>query len=297
MRSSGPRISVVIISRNEGKYLRRTVENFEDTLPGRAEILVVDDGSTDGSAEFLRETGRRGRRVRIARTEAIGVAKARVHGAERTRGDVVVFADAHLGLERDWWQPLVEALGDPQVGAAAPAITKLPATDMRGYGLTFRGPAMEVRWCKRKPKGPVAAPILPGCCVAMRRDVLMATGGGWDTGLLQRGNVDNEFSVRLWLLGYELLIVPETLVQHRFRPQSPFPVGWAQYLHNRLRLAFVHFGPRRLGATVAALRSYPEFGEALALVAGSDAGARRREMMSKRKRDDDWFCDRFGLRW
>jgi GT2 family glycosyltransferase len=285
---------MVVISRNEGKDLRRTVENLEDTLPGDAEIVVVDDGSTDGSADFLKS---RRKRLRLLRSSAIGVAKSRVLGASQTRGDVVVFADAHLGLDRNWWQPMLEPLENPQVGAVAPAIAKLPATPMRGYGLTFRGPAMEVRWRKRRPKGPAPAPILPGCCVAMRRDVLEATGGGWDAGLLQRGNVDNEFSVRLWLLGYELLVVPETVVRHRFRPVSPFPVSWAPYLHNRLRLAFVHFKPKRLGAVVAALRRKPSFGEALKLVMDSDIAARRREVGAARKRDDDWFCDRFHINW
>ena len=286
---------MVVISRNEGKYLRRTVENLEDTLPGNSEIVVVDDGSTDGSAEFLATT--RGRRVRLFRSNAMGVAKSRVFGASRARGDVIVFADAHLGLERNWWQPLLEPLDNPKVGAVAPCITKLPATSMRGYGLTFRGPSMEVRWQRRKPRCPVAVPILPGCCVAMRRDVLEATGGGWDPGLLQRGNVDNEFSVRLWLLGYELLVVPETLVRHRFRPKSPFPVGWPQYLHNRLRLAFVHFNPERLALVVSSLRTYSGFGEALALLADSDIAARRREISAKRVRSDDWFCERFDLKW
>jgi GT2 family glycosyltransferase len=288
------RISVVVISRNEGKYLRRTVENLADTLPAEAEIVVVDDGSTDGSAEFL---DGRSKRVRLLRSTGIGVAKSRVLGATHAHGDVIIFADAHLGMDRNWWQPLLEPLDNPKVGAVAPAITKLPASSMRGYGMTFRGPAMEVRWRRRRPKGPAAVPILPGCCVAMRRDVLEATGGGWDPGLLQRGNVDNEFSVRLWLLGYDLLVVPETVVRHRFRPVSPFPVGWPQYLHNRLRLAFVHFNPQRLGKVVASLRNLPGFGEALALLVEGDITTRRKAISARRTRDDDWFCDRFRLNW
>jgi GT2 family glycosyltransferase len=131
----------------------------------------------------------------------------------------------------------------------------------------------------------------------MRRDVVEATGGGWDQGLLQRGNVDNEFSVRLWLLGYDLLVTPETLVRHRFRPVSPFPVGWPEYLHNRLRLAFVHFKPRRLGRVVASLRDRPGFGDALALLIAGDVTARRNAIAARRRRDDDWFCDRFGFDW
>ena len=288
------RVSVVVISRNEGKDLRRTVENLEDTLPGSSDIVVVDDGSTDRSTEFL---STRRKRIRLLRGKDMGVAKSRMAGAAKSRGDVIVFADAHIEVERDWWKPLVEPLDNPRTGAVAPTITNLPATKMRGYGLTFRGPAMEVNWRKRKPKGPSHVPIVPGCCVAMRREVVEEECGGWDAGLLQRGNVDNEFSVRLWLLGYELLVVPEVLVRHRFRPRSPFPVGWAQYIHNRLRLAFVHFKPGRLEKVISGLRAYPAFGEALGLLIEGDITARRRQVALRRTRDDDWFCERFGFHW
>jgi GT2 family glycosyltransferase len=285
---------VVVVSRNEGAWLRRTVENLADTLPGDAEIIVVDDNSKDRSAEFL---ARRRGRLRLLRAGGLGVARARVLGASHTRGDVMIFADAHLGLDAGWWQPLLEQLRNPKVGAVTPAIAKLPPTAIAGYGLTFKGPPMEVRWLRRKPPGPAAVPIVPGCCLAMRRDVFEATGGGWDPGLLQRGNVDNEISVRLWLLGYELRVVPEVVVRHRFRERSPYPVGWPEYLHNRLRLAFVHFNPYRLGTVVGSLRYYPEFGAALALVVDGGVAARRREIAAARVRDDDWFFDRFSLKW
>jgi len=288
-------ISVVVISRNEGRLLRRTVENLEDTLPDDSEILLVDDGSTDGSADYLAR--RRKGRTLLHRVRGYGVAKARNFGGRQARGNVLVFADAHLGMDACWWRPLAEQLSDPRVGAAAPAIAKLPDTGIAGYGITFKGPELDVKWLRRRPKGPVPAPILPGCCLAMRRDVFLDTGGAWDGGLLQRGNVDNETSVRLWLLGYELVVVPEVVVRHRFRKRSPFPVGWPQYLHNRLRLAFVHFNPTRLGKVVGSLRKYPGFGDALALLVDGDITARRNEIILKRVRNDDWYFERFGLNW
>src|SRR5712691_8737420 len=85
------RISVVVTSRNEGKRLRETVENLIDTLPARSDILVIDDGSTDGSTRFLTRKPKRG--VRVHRKKGLGVARARNWGASHTRGDVVVFAD------------------------------------------------------------------------------------------------------------------------------------------------------------------------------------------------------------
>lgn len=286
-----PSISVVVISRNEGSFLRRTVDNLIDTLPSDAEIIVVDDASTDHSADRLP------RRVLLHRAKGLGVAKSRNFGGKLATGDILIFADAHLGLDTNWWRPLTEQLEHPRVGAVAPGIAKWRDDGKYGWGIKFKGPQMEVSWFRRRPKGPTAVPILPGCCLAMRRDVFERAGGGWDSSLQQRGNVDNEVSVRLWLLGYELLIVPDVLVRHRFRKTSPFPVGWPQYLHNRLRLAFVHFGPERLARVVSSLRNYPGFGEAMAMLIDGDAGARRRELFSLRARDDDWYFDKFRLHW
>src|SRR5579864_7843179 len=96
------RISMVVISRNEGAFLRRTVENLQDTLPGDAEIVVVDDGSTDGSADCLAHW--RSKRVRLYRQKGLGVAKSRNFGGNRTGGDILIFADAHLGLDAGWWR-------------------------------------------------------------------------------------------------------------------------------------------------------------------------------------------------
>lgn len=286
-------IGVVVISRNEGAFLRRTVDNLEDTLPGSSSVVVVDDGSTDGSADFLAE---RNGRARLVRARNLGVARARNLGASRCRGDVVVFADAHIALQADWWRPLVEIVQQPGVGAAAPAIVNLGSAPRIGYGMQFKGPSLDVRWFHRKPKAPCAAPILPGCCFAMRREVFQAAGG-WDEGQLQRGNVDTEGCVRLWLLGYELIVTPETVVGHLFRKRSPYPVGWAEYLHNRMRLAWIHLNPERAGKVVAALRHSPRFGEALWLLLDGGVAARRREMLAARVRDDDWLFERFGMRW
>jgi GT2 family glycosyltransferase len=287
------RISVVVISRNEGKELTRTVENFDDTLPSGGEIVIVDDGSTDGSAQHVKT---RPGRITVHRVEQYGVARARNLGARRARSGVIVYADAHLRLEPDWWRPMLDVLENPSVGGVAPAITGF-RTGRVGYGLTFQDSRLEVRWRRRKPRGPVASPIIPGCCFATRRDVLEATGG-WDERQVQRGNIDNEGCVRFWMLGYDLMITPETIVSHKFRKRSPYRVGWPEFLFNRLRLAFVHFtNPQRLGRVVASLRSYPGFGQALALLADSDIAQRRRELQRRRVRDDDWYCDRFNMSW
>jgi len=292
LKAASP-LSVVVISRNEGAELRRTVENLEDTLPEGGEIVVVDDGSTDGSAAHL---ARRRGRVKLRRARNLGVARARNWGARLSRGAIVVFADAHIRVESLWWRPLMDLLEDPKVGGAAPAVTHLKPTPYRGYGLRLTGPDLDAKWLTRRAGGPFPVPILPGCCLAMRREVFEATGG-WDEGMLLRGGVDNEGCVRFWLFGYDLLIAPEVVVRHQFRRKSPYPIGWGPYLHNRLRLAFAHLSPNRLGKVVSALRHYEAFGEALALLVEGNISAHRPDMLKRRVRSDDWFFERFGMKW
>ena len=282
-----PHISVILITRNEGSELRLTVENLRDTLPGRSEVIIVDDGSTDGSTARYRR--------RIA-ADGLGVARARNLGAAHASGDLLVFADAHIRLDRGWWQPLADALETPGVAAAAPAVTHLPAITDCGYGLRFTGPDLDARWLRKRPVSAAAVPIVPGCCVALRRRAFAAIRG-WDDGLRHRGGTDNEMSVRLWLLGYEAVVVPDVAVRHLFRTASPYPVGWPEYLHNRLRLAFAHLSPARLAKVVRSLHRHEAFGEAMALLVENGISNRRREMMTLRKRTDDEYFERFGMRW
>ncbi len=288
-----PTISAVVISRNEGRELALTVENLDDTLPAGSEIVVVDDGSTDRSIERLKL--KRGR-VRVKRVKNHGVARARNLGARIARGDLLVWADAHIRLPERWWQPLAEIVENPKVGAAAPAVNPLGPGMQTGYGLQFKGPSLEVGWLLDRSGPPFPAAILPGCCFAMRRKVFEATGG-WDEAMVCRGNVDNEGCVRFWLLGYDLMIAPEVHVRHLFRDVSPFPVGWAGYLFNRLRLAFAHFNASRVGKVVEAQRSHPEFGEAMLLTMRSGIASHRESLWKRRKRDDDWYFERFGMQW
>src|SRR5258706_4214371 len=88
-------LSVVVISRNEGRELERTVENFDDTLPAGAEIIVIDDRSTDCSAD--RVTPRR-RRISVHRVANHSVARAQHLRSRQDPGACVLDAGGQLLL-------------------------------------------------------------------------------------------------------------------------------------------------------------------------------------------------------
>ncbi|HTS30581.1 MAG TPA: glycosyltransferase [Bryobacteraceae bacterium] len=284
-------ISLVIISRNEGAELEATVRNLVETAhPEEPEIVVVDDGSTDGSTAFLSEFPN----VRVLRSEGIGVANARNLGACHARGAIIVFSDAHIRAPKDWPGPIVEALERSETGACAPGISSLTEPRRRGFGLYFAGPELHARWRPKTSKAPEPAPILPGCFLAMRRDVFEATGG-FDAGMRQLGGNDNELSFRLWTLGYRLLVLPQLEVAHLFRTSVPYEATWAAVVHNRLRMAFVHFSRERRERVIGALRHYEAFPAGLSMAVESDLRGRRSLVERSRKFDDDWFFRNFNL--
>jgi GT2 family glycosyltransferase len=106
----------------------------------------------------------------------------------------------------------------------------------------------------------------------MRRDVFTKVGA-FDAGLVLWGAEDSELSIRLWALGYECWVVPGVEVQHAFRAKFPYEVKWEPVLHNRFRLATVHFGPRRLQRVVERLKKYDEFAAASVRLLTGDLAA------------------------
>jgi GT2 family glycosyltransferase len=287
------RVSVVVVSHNEGENLLRTVESVLGALPPEGEILVVDDQSTDGSAEALPG----GDRVQVLRRpERLGVARARNLGARQAGGDVLVFADAHVQVPPNWAEPLVDALSRPGVAAVGPAVAPFDRPENRGYGFRWENAALKIAWLDAQGPDPEPVPLLVGCFFAMRRDVFDEVGG-FDTDMPVWGMEDAEMSLRLWTLGYECLAVPSVEVLHLFRSKHPYEVGWEIVLHNMLRTAVIHFGQDRLRRVVETMVKNDAFPAAFARLAAGDAWERRREMLATRRHDDDWFFQRFGMDW
>jgi glycosyltransferase involved in cell wall biosynthesis len=96
-----PRVSVVIPARNAASRLPRVLYALaHQTAPAELfEVIVVDDGSTDGTADLARA----GDGVRLLRAPAQGrQAAARNHGAAEARGRVLAFLDADCVPRADW---------------------------------------------------------------------------------------------------------------------------------------------------------------------------------------------------
>jgi glycosyltransferase involved in cell wall biosynthesis len=281
--------SVIIPSHNEGDKLVDTVgcvlRNSGDPL---LEIVVVDDGSDDGSPERVLERAAAAP-IRVLRGQDLGVAHARNLGAKHARGDVLVFLDAHCYVRPGWLRALAATLEQPSVGLVGPACASLMAGQGPfGCGMTFTDRRLSVAWLPARATLPYAVPLVPGCGQAFRRDVFRRCGG-YDSGMTRWGSEDHEICLRVHGLGLAVAIVPQSMIFHFFRQRHGYRVEAAEVLHNLLRMAFVHLSDARFAQVVDAHRASPTLPRSLDLLEASDARARRDYWRAIRRRDDAWF--------
>lgn len=191
----------------------------------RVELLVVDNGSRDGTAGVLRRYGER--LVRLDEPTR-GPAAARNAGLRSATGEVVAFTDADCRVDPDWLAELVAPLEDARVGIAGGTIRALPpANDIERFGEAIHDhrQAIEV----------FEPPYAITMSWASRRAVLEEVGG-FDTRFRRCEDVD--LSYRIVQAGYTLAFVPKALVYHRNEAHLPglFREGFEHGFHGVLAL-------------------------------------------------------------
>lgn len=94
-----PQFSVIIPLYNKAPYVRKTVESVLGQTFSDYELIIIDNGSTDGSSEIVADIS--DSRIRIVRLEEnVGVSNARNKGVEMATAPYIAFLDAD-----DWWEP------------------------------------------------------------------------------------------------------------------------------------------------------------------------------------------------
>ncbi|MGW7240383.1 glycosyltransferase [Streptomyces sp. NPDC054804] len=174
-------VSVLVPAYNEAKCIENTVRSLTAS-EHPIEILVVDDGSTDGTAEIVTDLDLPG--VRVIRQVNAGKPAALNRGLVNARHDIVVMMDGDTVFEPATVRELVQPFGDPRVGAVA-GNAKVGNRDsligawqhieyVMGFNLDRR--MYDVLRCM---------PTIPGAVGAFRRTALERVGGMSDDTLAE----------------------------------------------------------------------------------------------------------------
>ena len=164
-----PLVSVIIPIYNVAPYLSDCLQSVVTQSYKKIEIILVDDGSTDESAQIVDDFGSRDARIYCIHIANQGVSHARNLGLTVSRGGVFCFIDGDDAVEPDYVESMLSAMGRTHADLVANAANPKIMADEELWSLSDLRERMvirEVPWDK-----------------LFRRDILMQTGAEFPEGL------------------------------------------------------------------------------------------------------------------
>lgn len=216
-----PTVSVVVLNYNGLRHLETCFDSLLslDYPKERLELMLVDNGSSDGSLDFMREGFPT---VRLVETGSnLGFAAGNNYGAERATGEYVALLNNDTRVEPDWLSELVRSLlADEERGVVCTSSLML---DWDGKTIDFYSGALNFHGFGFQPS--YGLPV--DAVEPQHRELLFACGGSM---LIQRdvflevGGFDPDFFAffedvdlgwRLWILGHRITMTPTAITYHR----------------------------------------------------------------------------------
>jgi GT2 family glycosyltransferase len=224
---SDPRVSIIITAHDALDATQRCLDALWRHTPGNQyEIIVVDNGSTDGTADFLRGLSDSGRIRVLPNPETECDARAHNQGAAIARGEYLLFLNQESEVGDGWLSPLVQTLDhDPYVGAVGSRLLSPDGTIRHaGTGLMLQdldtGQVFYGTNLWQGKAGDALGANLPLIMRAMTADCLMVRNKayfevvGFDEGYWN-GNEDTDLCLKLGEADWRLVYRPEsTVVRH-----------------------------------------------------------------------------------
>lgn len=218
-------VTVVVPAYNEAAGIEATVRSLASSSHPQLDIVVVDDGSTDGTADIVERLGLPG--VCGIRQHNTGKPRALNTGIAHASHPLVVMTDGDTVFEPETITRVVQPFADPTVGA----ISGNAKVANRG-GLTGRYQHMEYvagfnleRWLFDVAE---CMPTVPGPIAAFRREALAGVGGAPDDTLAE----ETDLSMAVCRAGWRVVYAPDAVVW----TEAPWQTG--QLWRQRYRWAF-----------------------------------------------------------
>lgn len=280
--SDAPLASVIVVNFNGRHHLQRCIPAVLERTSVPIELIVVDNGSQDGSVAWLRESFQQVSVVALSRNLGFGEANRR--GVERARGRFVALLNNDTVVDPGWLAPLVETLErEPDVAAVCSTLVLMAQPELlnaRGGGMTWLGYGFDRDFLLPAEPATVLQSVADteevlfptAAAMLLRRDEFLSVGGFDPAFFMYHEDVD--FGWRLWLLGRRVLVHSRSIVRHAFGGTTAQAKGmaWRERLgmrHN-LRSLLKHYELRpllRAAVGIARIwrrnRAYGQMGHAL----------------------------------
>ncbi len=197
-------ISVIIPAKNAAACLPECLRAVlaQQGLAHDYEVSVVDDGSTDSTAQVAEQFP-----VQVIRQAHAGPAAARNAGARAARGDILAFTDADCVPAPTWLCELLEPFQNPEVVGVKGAYR----TKSRSPVARFVQQEYESKYDRMRKQASID--FVDTYSAAYRRSIFLENGG-FDTAFPVPSVEDQELSFRLARKGYRMVFAPAAIVYH-----------------------------------------------------------------------------------
>jgi glycosyltransferase involved in cell wall biosynthesis len=195
-------VSVVIPAFNAEETISEVVHAArEQDVTARLEVIVVDDGSTDQTANQAEQAG-----AKVLQQSNQGPAAARNAGWRAAQGEVVLFTDSDCKPHNDWAKKLLNGFTNPGDGAVAGSYGI-----WNPYSWLARNVHEEIKNRHAKMGGSIR--VFGSYNVAIKKEVLEKLNG-FDENYRRASGEDNDLSYRMLKAGFTIGFRPEALVDH-----------------------------------------------------------------------------------
>jgi GT2 family glycosyltransferase len=211
-----PDISVVVVNWNRRDYLKASLESLAGQRDASFEVIVVDNGSSDGSAGMARAEF--GVRV-IANTANLGFCAANNQAFAAARGRFIAVLNNDAVAEPDFLSALRRAFdAAPDIGMAAAKVLVYEdprRIDKAGHLIYPDGQnrGRGTGDLDQGQYGRIEECLWPDGCAAMYRKAMLDAIGGFDEDLFMFGD-DAELGLRARIAGWRCLYMPGAVVRH-----------------------------------------------------------------------------------
>lgn len=197
--------SVIVPAYNAEQTLASCLESLtaQTVLQDTYEVIVVDDGSTDRTAEIAKRFN-----IRYLFQENRGPASARNHGVHAAQGRIILFTDSDCVPTPHWIEEMVEPFADPQVVAVKGSYR----TRQRELVARFAQVEFEDRYDMLLRHSHID--MVDSYSAAFRKDAF-EIAGGFDESFPKANNEDTDLSYRLSTAGCKMVFKPGAVVYHR----------------------------------------------------------------------------------
>ena len=217
--NSAPLVSIIIPNWNGRHFLEECINSIERQTFSSFELIFVDNGSTDGSAEWVE--ARYGDWVRIVRNrENLGFAEGNNVGIRLARGKYIVLLNNDTAVEPEWLEELIKPVeADSSVGMCASKVRSYNQPEvLEATGeLLFRDGLNRARGHLEVDRGQYDLDLeifFPPGCGALYRRVMLDEVGLFDEDFFAYGD-DTDLGIRGRLAGWRCVYVPRAVVYHK----------------------------------------------------------------------------------